>query len=97
MGSHAAHGSGEIIVGFSTANTVPRRAKGMVYRIKALLDASVNPLYEAAIEATEEAIINALCMAETTEGHSGHVAPALPLDRVRELVRAYQPQFGGGA
>ncbi len=93
VGSHAAHGSGEIIVGFSTANTVPRRAKGMVYRIKALLDSSVNPLYEAAIEATEEAIINALCMAETTVGHSGHVAPALPLDRVRELVRAYRPQF----
>ncbi|MCA9716096.1 MAG: P1 family peptidase [Myxococcales bacterium] len=92
-GSHAAHGSGEIIVGFSTANAVPRRAKGMVYRVKALLDVRMNALYEAAIEATEEAIINSLCMAETTTGHSDHVAPALPLERVRELVRAYRPTF----
>ncbi|MCA9658302.1 MAG: P1 family peptidase [Myxococcales bacterium] len=85
-GSYAAHGSGEIIVGFSTANTVPRESDKMVYRMKILLDSRMNPLYEAAIDATEEAILNALCMAETMEGHSGHVAPALPLDRLRELL-----------
>jgi len=92
-GSIAAHGSGEIILGFSTANAVPRTAKGMVYRMKILLDARLNPLYEAAIEASEEAILNSLCMATTMSGHSGHVAPALPLTRVRELMRAYRPRF----
>ncbi len=90
-GSIAAHGSGEIIVGFSTANTVPRSAKGMVYRMKILLDARVDPLYEAAIEASEEAILNSLLMADTMVGHSGHVAPGIPLARLRELLAAYRP------
>jgi len=88
-GSHAAHGSGEIIIGFSNANTVPRDTKKMVYRMKILIDTRMNPLYQAAIEATEEAILNALCMADTMEGHSGNIAPALPLARVREIMARY--------
>ncbi|HRI09089.1 MAG TPA: P1 family peptidase, partial [Nannocystaceae bacterium] len=88
-GSYAAHGSGEIIIGFSNANTVPRDTKKMVYRMKILIDTRMNPLYQAAIEATEEAILNALCMADTMEGHSGNIAPALPLARVREIMARY--------
>lgn len=90
-GSYAAHGSGEIVIGFSTANTVPRTTRKMVYRIKVLLDQRMNPLYAATIEATEEAILNALCAAETMEGIDGHLAPALPLDEVRQIVARYQP------
>jgi D-aminopeptidase len=86
-GSHAAHGSGEIVLGFSTANRVPRETRKMVYRMRALLDRSINPLYVAAIEATEEAIVNALFVADTLEGHSGHVAPGLPSGDVVEMVR----------
>jgi D-aminopeptidase len=85
-GSYAAHGSGEIVVGFSTANKIPRQAPRMVYRMNILLDQHMNPLYKAAAEATEEAILNALCMADTMTGHSGHVAPALPLARIRTLL-----------
>ena len=84
MGSYAAHGSGEIVLGFSTANRVPRQSRKMLYRMKVLLDARLDPLYEAALECTEEAILNALCMAEPMEGAQGHVAPALPLDLLRE-------------
>jgi D-aminopeptidase len=90
-GSHAEHGSGEIVIGFSNANSVPRQTRKMVYRMKALLDTSIDPLYTATVEATEEAILNAMCMAETMEGHSGHTAPALPLDEIAELVRRYRP------
>lgn len=86
-GSYAAHGSGEIVIGFSTANHIPRETSKMVYRMRALLDRSINPLYAAAIEATEEAIINALFVADTLEGHSGHVAPGLPAREVVEMVR----------
>lgn len=85
-GSWAAHGSGEIVVGFSTANKVPRETKGMTYRMKILLDQRMNPLYRAAVEATEEAILDSLCMAEAMTGHSGHHAPALPLERLPELL-----------
>jgi D-aminopeptidase len=90
VGSHAEHGSGEIVVGFSNANTVPRETRKMVYRMKALLDRAINPLYKATVEATEEAILNALCMATAMEGQSEHHAPALPLDRLVELWQRYR-------
>ena len=83
IGSFAAHGSGEIIVGFSTANAVPRAdLASMTATLEVLLDEACDPLYEAVVECTEEAIVNALCMAEEMRGQSGHVAPALPLDRL---------------
>jgi D-aminopeptidase len=85
-GSIAAHGSGEIILAFSTANTVPRTTKKMIYRMKMLLDTRLDPVYEAAIEATEEAILNSLCMARELEGVNGNIAPALPLAFVKEQV-----------
>ncbi|MDF1564096.1 MAG: P1 family peptidase [Deltaproteobacteria bacterium] len=91
VGSYAAHGSGEIVIGFSTANTVPRQTRKMEYRVRALLDPRMDPLYAATIEATEEAILNALCMAETMEGIDGHLAPELPLDRVQEIIARYAP------
>ncbi|MFP4081724.1 MAG: P1 family peptidase [Candidatus Aminicenantes bacterium] len=90
VGSYASHGSGEIIVGFSTANTVPRQAQKMIYKIKILLDEAIDPLYEAVVEATEEAILNSLCMAQTMEGHSGHVSPELPLEKVKNIFEAIQ-------
>lgn len=93
VGSYAAHGSGEIIVGFSTANVVPRRTRKMVYKMKLLLDQRVDPLYEAVMEATEEAILNSLCSATAMAGVDGHEVPALPLDEVRRFVDATRPIF----
>lgn len=94
VGSHAEHGSGEIIIGFSTANKVPRQTRKMLYRMRILLDQAINPLYKAVVEVTEEAILNSLCMADTMEGHSGNVAFALPLAEVNRIVahqsRAFQ-------
>ena len=90
VGSFAAHGSGEIVVGFSTANTIPRETQKMVHRIKILLDQRLDPLYEATIEATEEAILNALCMAQDMEGVNGNFAPAIPLSLVREFVDVHK-------
>ena len=93
VGSYAAHGSGEIIVGFSTANVVPRRTRKMVYKMKILLDARLDPLYEAVMEATEEAILNSMCVATEMVGAHGHFVPALPLDEVRRFVDATRPIF----
>ena len=86
-GSIAAHGSGEIILAFSTANKIPRTTRKMIYHMKLLLDQRLNPLYEAAIEATEEAILNSLCMAREMEGVNGNYAPALPLEEVKDIVQ----------
>ncbi|MGE0488930.1 MAG: P1 family peptidase [Vulcanimicrobiota bacterium] len=80
MGSYAAHGSGEIVLAFSTANTVPRRPRHKLYRLRILGDAFVNPLYEAALDATEEAILNALLAAEDMTGANHRVASALPVE-----------------
>jgi D-aminopeptidase len=90
VGSTAMHGSGEIVLAFSTANQVPRETRKMVYRMKILLDARLDPLYEACIDATEEAILNALCMARDMDGANGNVCKAMPLTDVKELAAQWQ-------
>jgi D-aminopeptidase len=90
VGSTAQHGSGEILLAFSTANKVPRETRKMVYRVKILLDERLDPLYEAVIEATEEAILNALCMARDMDGVNGNLCRALPLAEVRGLVARWR-------
>ena len=90
VGSYAEHRSGEIVVGFSTANLIPRETRKMIYRMKVLLDRCIDPLYRGVMEATEEAILNALCAADSMEGHSGHFAPALPLNRVRQILEHWR-------
>jgi D-aminopeptidase len=59
--------------------------------VKLLLDQRLDPLYEAVMEATEEAILNAICMAGPMTGINGHTCPALPLDEVRRFVALFQP------
>src|SRR6185436_9355785 len=97
IGSFAAHGSGEIIVGFSTTNRVPRETSKMTATLEVLLDEACDPLYEAVVECTEEAIVNALCMADEMRGQSGHVAPALPLDKLSDILRKYRNAFSGAS
>jgi len=96
VGSSAMHGSGEILLAFSTANQVPRESRKMVYRMKVLLDPRLDPLYEAVIEATEEAILNALCAARDMDGVNGNVSRALPLAEVRELAARWQGEVEAG-
>ncbi|MBI5595701.1 MAG: P1 family peptidase [Elusimicrobia bacterium] len=87
-GSYAAHSSGEIVLAFSSANAVPRKSSKMLYRMRILLDDCMDPLYEAAIHATEESILNALCMATDMTGVDDHFVPALPLEPVAEMIAA---------
>jgi D-aminopeptidase len=90
-GSYAAHGSGELVIGFSTANRVPRVAGGMTVRLDVLLDRATGPLYEAVIEATEEAIVNSLCASPGMRGRDDNYAPGLPLDALQDLMARYRP------
>jgi D-aminopeptidase len=87
-GAAMSDGSGDYCIAFSIAEDV-RRTPDRRSRVTAypeLPNAQISPLFEAAIEATEEAILNSLCMAETTTGFRG-TAQALPLDRVRALMK----------
>jgi D-aminopeptidase len=90
-GSYAAHGSGEIMLAFSTHNRVPRASDGLTHQLEALLDRAIAPFYEAVIEATEEAIVNALCMADDMRGVNDNFAPALPLEETVALLKKYRP------
>jgi len=65
---------------------VPRATSGMTHQIEILLDDACDGLYEAVVECTEEAIVNALCMAEDMRGQGGHFAPALPLDDLVKIL-----------
>jgi D-aminopeptidase len=96
VGSYAAHGSGEIILAFSTANQIPRRTGKMVYRLKILLDGRMDPLYEAVIEATEEAILNALCMAREMDGVNNNFCPALPINEVKAWLERFRSALPRG-
>ena len=77
-GSHFSHGSGDIVIGFTTAHQIPHETDQLVEtRTQLREDHSVmNQLFTAAVEATEEAILNSLSQAETTTGRDGHVVNA---------------------
>lgn len=85
-GSSAGHASGEIILSFSTANQFPRTSSKRVLSIDVLSDEHIDPVFRAAVECVEEAVLNAICMGGDMIGANHHFAPALPLERVRELL-----------
>jgi len=92
MGGIGANSSGDIFVAFATGNTElydPGDAAEPV-TLRMLRNDAMTPLFEAAADATEEAILNALCMATTTTGIDGRVAHAIPLDRLREVLQNYR-------
>lgn len=84
-GSHASHGSGEILLAFSTTHRLPRSSSTPTYLQSLVHDDFLDPLFRAAADATEEAVINALCAAEECVGANDHHVPALPHGRVRFL------------
>jgi D-aminopeptidase len=87
--------SGDIFVAFSTANPAAASGTGPV-KVEMLPNDRINPLFTATIQATEEAIINAMVAAETMEGVDGHVVYAIPHDRLRAVLKKYGRLAGPG-
>jgi D-aminopeptidase len=87
-GSTSGNGSGDIFIAFSTANPVAAAATG-VPQLAMLPNDRMNPLFDAVVQATEEAILNAMYAAETMVGSDDHKVEALPVDRVREILKKY--------
>ncbi len=85
-GSTARHGSGDFMLAFSTANVIPHYPKEPTYTFTHLADTHLNALLAATVEATEEAILNALTMATTVIGRDDHRADAISLARLRVLL-----------
>jgi D-aminopeptidase len=87
-GSTSGNGSGDIFLAFTTANPGAAGATD-VSQLAVLPNERMNPLFEAVVQATEEAIVNAMFAAETMTGINGHKVEALPLDRVHDLLQKY--------
>jgi D-aminopeptidase len=87
-GSIAENGSGDLFIAFSTANPGAAGGKG-VTSVQMLRNREMNPLFEATVQATEEAITNALVAAETMTGINDRKVMALPHDRVRQILKKY--------
>ena len=84
LGSVYGHGSGDIALAFSTAYTVPQHAHHPMPAVAMLHETCIDPLFEAAAQATEQAIISALWRAQTVVGRNGHV---------RQSIREAAPQW----
>jgi D-aminopeptidase len=96
LGSLAGHSSGDFVIGFSTAQRVPRAERERTRRLICLNEdrPTITLLFQATVEATEEAVLNALFAAQTMRGCAGHVRHALPIPQVVEWVRQAQAGVG---
>lgn len=90
-GGIASNGSGDYVISFSTNSTVrvPHKSKDSLHSTTSVFNDDMSPLFMAAIEVTEESIINSLFAAETMMGKDGHRVEALPKDRVREILKKH--------
>jgi L-aminopeptidase/D-esterase-like protein len=87
VGSNGHSGSGDVFVAFSSGNPMTAYLGLEVNHLRMLPD--MDPLFEATVQATEEAIINALVASTTLSGVNGNTLHALPHERVREILRKY--------
>ena len=89
VGSIASNGSGDIFIAFSTANGEAAHNEGGVAPLENLANSNINPLFEGVVQATEEAIINAVVAGRDMVGVNGRKIYGLPHDRLRDILRRY--------
>jgi D-aminopeptidase len=90
-GGFLKHGSGDFVIAFSTTVRVPHRPASLTTLQTVLVDEApvMNGLFQAVIESVEESVLNSLTCAETVVGRDGHVAQALPLDQLQNLLASH--------
>src|SRR5262249_43929774 len=93
MGAVSEAGSGDLFLAFSTAPTGTPDARG-VAPVRMLSDAAIDPVYEAAVQATEEAMINAMLGGRTMTGANWYRVPALPHDGLQDVLRRHGRLLG---
>ncbi|MEX2314541.1 MAG: P1 family peptidase, partial [Thermomicrobiales bacterium] len=96
-GSIAGNGSGDYVIAFSSSRLVrvPHEPEGLTRTLEVVVEdgPAIDALFQATVEATEEAILNALFKATTMTGRDGNTREELPLERVREIMRAHGRLF----
>lgn len=90
-GTHMGHGSGDIAIAFSTAQHIPHDAAPLTHTAAVLNEQhpAIDMLFLAVVEATEEAVLNALCAAQSIEGRDGHRIEALPLEATLTILQRH--------
>ena len=88
-GTPSTDSSGEFVIAFSTANVFPSNTESGTFQIQMVVNSRLSSLFQAAIDATEEAIINSMTMATTTTGRNGRTMHAIPLDRLKQVMKQY--------
>ncbi|GAB4533182.1 MAG: P1 family peptidase [Anaerolineae bacterium] len=90
-GSVAGTTSGDFVIAFTTANRVAHQSQSASYPMTCLAESweIINPFFEAVVEATEEAVLNSLCRAQTLVGRDEHVRHALPLEQVVDIMHRF--------
>ena len=88
-GSISHHGSGDFVLAFSTGNVIPHYPEHPTFFMAHMADTHINPLFQATVEATEEAILNALLQATTVTGRDGRRFEAISVERLRSILNAY--------
>ena len=89
IGGMGYNGSGDIFIGFTTANRRAAAERGERVGLEMLPSDEIHGFIAASVHATEEAILNAMLAAETMTGINGYTVPALPHDRLRDIMRRY--------
>jgi L-aminopeptidase/D-esterase-like protein len=89
VGGYASNGSGDIFIAFSTANPGAAARQGLL-DVAMMPNDSMSPLFLATAQATEEAIVNAMVVAETMVGINGNTVHALPHDRVIDILQQHK-------
>jgi len=87
-GSTSGNGSGDIFIAFSTANPLAN-VEPVPNTVKTVSNERISPLFSATVEATEEAIVNAMVGAKTMTGIDGHTVIALPHDKLQQALKKY--------
>jgi D-aminopeptidase len=88
LGATSGNGSGDIFIAFSTANAQATKSKD-VSSVSMLSNEALNPIFEATVQAVEEAIVNAMVGARDMTGRDGHKVTALPHDALQEELKKY--------
>jgi L-aminopeptidase/D-esterase-like protein len=90
MGAISGNGSGDIFIAFSTANGNAAKPAGPgAASISMVSNDALNPIFEATVQATEEAIVNAMVAAKDMTGVNGHKITALPHDGLQQVLKKY--------
>ncbi len=89
LGSTSGNGSGDIFIAFSTANPNVNKPTGELASVSMLPNDQMGPIFDATVQATEEAIVNAMVAARDMTGVSGHTVTALPHDGLRQTLQKY--------